>query len=95
MAIPLGDQSLLKTCKSWLDAQVPVLGFFVQAATAAKEAAMGIYVQQQLEYGKLWKLVEFSQVSKTTLLMLLLGIAAPPHSCYHLMHPPCAQPEMH
>ena len=24
---------------------------------------MGIYVQQQLEYGKLWKLVEFSQVS--------------------------------
>ena len=23
---------------------------------------MGIYVQQQLEYGKLWKLVEFSQV---------------------------------
>ena len=42
--------------------QVPVLGFFVQAATAAKEAAMGIYVQQQLEYGKLWKLVEFSQV---------------------------------
>ena len=42
--------------------QVPVLGFFVQAATAAKEAAMGVYVQQQLEYGKLWKLVEFSQV---------------------------------
>ena len=39
-----------------------MLRFFVQAATAAKEAAMGIYVQQQLEYVKLWKLVEFSQV---------------------------------
>ena len=46
----------------WVNVQVPVLGFFAQAATAAKEAAMGIYVQQQLEYGKLWKLVEFSQV---------------------------------
>ena len=45
--------------------QVPVLGFFAQAATAAKEAAMGIYVQQQLEWGKLWKLVEFSQVRAT------------------------------
>lgn len=50
----------------WADVQVPVLGFFVQAATAAKEAAMGIYVQQQLEYGKLWKLVEFSQVPESS-----------------------------
>ncbi len=42
-------------------AQVPVLAFFTAAAGAAKEAAMATYVQQQLEYGKLWKLVESSQ----------------------------------
>ena len=45
-----------------------MLRFFVQAATAAKEAAMGIYVQQQLEYVKLWKLVEFSQVLAESLI---------------------------
>lgn len=44
--------------------QNPVLAFFVAAAGAAKEGAMSIYVQQQLEYGKLWKLVEFSQVHR-------------------------------
>jgi hypothetical protein len=42
--------------------QIPVLAFFVAAAGVAKQGAMKIYVQQQLEYGKLWKLVEFSQV---------------------------------
>ncbi len=47
--------------------QNPVLAFFVAAAGAAKEGAMSIYVQQQLEYGKLWKLVEFSQVCSTSL----------------------------
>lgn len=42
--------------------QNPVLAFFVAAAGAAKESALLIYVQQQLEYAKLWKLFEFSQV---------------------------------
>ena len=41
--------------------QVPVLAFFVAAASEARDAAMGVYVQQQLEYGKLWRLFEFSQ----------------------------------
>jgi hypothetical protein len=41
--------------------QLPVLGFFVEVARAAKEGALSIYIQQQLEYGKFWKLVEFSQ----------------------------------
>ena len=51
--------------------QVPVLAFFVAAAGAAKEAAMTVYVQQQLEYGKLWKLVEFSQARAQPILTLL------------------------
>ncbi|CAL5219240.1 g1034 [Coccomyxa viridis] len=63
----LENYTLLETELPALANKVPVLGFFVQAATAAKEAAMGIYVQQQLEYGKLWKLVEFSQRIDTLL----------------------------
>ena len=42
---------------------VPVLQWHVRQAAAAKQRAMQAYVQQQLEHGKLWKLMEFSIVS--------------------------------
>jgi hypothetical protein len=32
------------------------------AAAEAKENALLVYIQQQLEYAKMWKLLEFSQV---------------------------------
>ncbi|KAK9813236.1 hypothetical protein WJX72_011232 [[Myrmecia] bisecta] len=41
--------------------RVPVLDWFVRQAQEAKERAMQVYVQQQLEYGKFWRLLEFSQ----------------------------------
>ena len=41
----------------------PVLLTYVRQATAAKQRAMQAYVQQQLEHGKFWKLIEFSVVS--------------------------------
>ena len=47
-----------------------MLAFFVAAAAAAKESALLVYVQQQLEYAKLWKLFEFSQVTPALLLPL-------------------------
>ena len=40
-----------------------VLGFFRQDAAEKKESALLVYIQQQLEYAKIWKLLEFSQVS--------------------------------
>jgi len=39
-----------------------VLGFFRQDAAEKKESALLVYIQQQLEYAKIWKLLEFSQV---------------------------------
>ncbi|KAL0020987.1 hypothetical protein WJX77_003610 [Trebouxia sp. C0004] len=39
---------------------VPVLQWHVRQAAAAKQRAMQAYVQQQLEHGKFWKLMEFS-----------------------------------
>ena len=42
---------------------VPVLQWHVRQAAAAKQRAMQAYVQQQLEHGKFWKLMEFSMVS--------------------------------
>ena len=42
---------------------VPVLQWHVRQAAAAKHRAMQVYVQQQLEHGKFWKLMEFSMVS--------------------------------
>lgn len=41
---------------------VPVLHWHVRQAAAAKQRAMQAYVQQQLEHGKFWKLMEFSVV---------------------------------
>lgn len=41
----------------------PVLMTHVRQAAAAKQRAMQVYVQQQLEHGKFWKLMEFSMVS--------------------------------
>ncbi len=41
----------------------PVLQWHVRQAAAAKQRAMQAYVQQQLEHGKFWKLMEFSMVS--------------------------------
>ena len=41
---------------------VPVLQWHVRQAAAAKQRAMQAYVQQQLEHGKFWKLMEFSMV---------------------------------
>ena len=40
----------------------PVLSLHVRQASAAKQKAMQTYVQQQLEHGKFWKLMEFSMV---------------------------------
>ena len=40
----------------------PVLMTHVRQAAAAKQRAMQLYVQQQLEHGKFWKLMEFSTV---------------------------------
>ncbi|EIE25400.1 hypothetical protein COCSUDRAFT_46702 [Coccomyxa subellipsoidea C-169] len=57
----LENYSLLENELKPLASRNPVLAFFVAAAGAAKESAMLIYVQQQLEYAKLWKLFEFSQ----------------------------------
>ena len=42
-----------------------VLKTHVRQALAAKQRAMHVYVQQQLEHGKLWKLMEFSMVGPT------------------------------
>ena len=42
---------------------VPVLQWHVRQAAAAKQRAMQAYVQQQLEHGKFWKLMEFSMVT--------------------------------
>ena len=42
----------------------PVLSLHVRQALAAKQKAMQAYVQQQLEHGKFWKLLEFSMVGK-------------------------------
>lgn len=42
--------------------RVQVVAFFRSAAAEAKEAALLVYIQQQLEYSKMWKLLEFSQV---------------------------------
>ena len=39
-----------------------MLGFFRQEAAEKKESALLVYIQQQLEYAKMWKLLEFSQV---------------------------------
>jgi hypothetical protein len=36
------------------------------AAAEAKENALLVYIQQQLEYAKMWKLLEFSQASSTS-----------------------------
>ncbi len=41
---------------------VPVLQWHVRQAAAAKRRAMQAYVQQQLEHGKFWKLMELSMV---------------------------------
>ncbi len=41
---------------------VPVLQWHVHQAASAKQRAMQAYVQQQLEHGKFWKLMEFSMV---------------------------------
>lgn len=41
-----------------------VVAYFRNAAVEAKEAAMLVYIQQQLDYAKLWKLLEFSQVMR-------------------------------
>ncbi len=43
-----------------------VLGFFRQDAAEKKESALLVYIQQQLEYAKVWKLLEFSQVLSFT-----------------------------
>ena len=40
-----------------------VLQWHVRQAAAAKQQAMQAYVQQQLEHGKFWKLMEFSTVN--------------------------------
>ncbi len=45
---------------------VPVLQWHVRQAAAAKQRAMQAYVQQQLEHGKFWKLMEFSMVCVCT-----------------------------
>lgn len=42
--------------------RVRVVAFFRSAAAEAKEGALLVYIQQQLEYAKMWKLLEFSQV---------------------------------
>ncbi|CAL8460642.1 g172 [Coccomyxa elongata] len=57
----LENYTLFETELRPLASRNPVLAFFVAAAGAAKESALLIYVQQQLEYAKLWKLFEFSQ----------------------------------
>lgn len=44
---------------------VPVLQWHVRQAAAAKLRAMQAYVQQQLEHGRFWKLMEFSLVTCT------------------------------
>jgi len=43
-----------------LAGQAPVLGEAVLTAEARREASLRAYVQSQLEYGKLWKLLEFA-----------------------------------
>lgn len=41
--------------------RAPVVRYFRTAAAAAADAAMLVYIQQQLDYAKLWKLLDFSQ----------------------------------
>lgn len=45
-----------------LASRVPALDHFQQQAAQKKEASLLVYIQQQLEYAKMWKLLEFSQV---------------------------------
>lgn len=45
--------------------QLQVLASFRQEAVERKEAALLVYIQQQLEYAKMWKLLEFSQVQRS------------------------------
>ena len=63
---------------------VAVLQWHVRQATAAKQRAMQAYVQQQLEHGKFWKLIEFSMVRfcKACLVSQLRGISV----CMLLLH---------
>lgn len=48
-----------------LAGEVHVLSYFRQEAVEKKEAALLVYIQQQLEYAKMWKLLEFSQVHQS------------------------------
>ncbi len=41
--------------------RAPVVRHFRTAAAAAADAAMLVYIQQQLDYAKLWRLLDFSQ----------------------------------
>ena len=50
-----------------------VLGFFRQDAAEKKESALLVYIQQQLEYAKIWKLLEFSQVLCCAVIQGMLG----------------------
>ena len=38
--------------------------YFRTAAAAAADATMLVYIQQQLDYAKLWKLLDFSQARR-------------------------------
>lgn len=64
---------------------VPVLQWHVRQAAAAKQRAMQAYVQQQLEHGKFWKLMEFSMVCSAPLHLLTLRMtlcnAVPKDKC--------------
>lgn len=62
---------------------VPVLQWHVRQAAAAKQRAMQAYVQQQLEHGKFWKLMEFSMVSLHRLTCSCSTVSTLPWLSFH------------
>jgi hypothetical protein len=56
-----------------LAGQAPVLGEAVLMAESRREQSLHAYVQSQLEYGKLWKLLEFADKADKLLQVRLLG----------------------
>jgi hypothetical protein len=58
----LENYSLFEEAVGSLASRDAVLAHFKAEARAHKEAAMLSYIHQQLEYVKMWKILDFSQV---------------------------------
>ncbi len=58
----LENYSCIATVLRGVARRAPLLETFVQEAGESKEESLLFYIQQQLEYAKTWKMLEFSQV---------------------------------